>query len=198
MVADCYQRRQITQKMNSNAEDSKLPNFFGAKLSDYEYFQDIYVRWKEKRGRKKHIIMQQAETKPKTLLRQNDSYSSLHSAKSGQGIGKKRSGFFASNAHESPRNTGNDTSFNNENSVKTPDRVRPWPNRLMQTSTFGADPKEELVSDSDESDSSESEVTFDDDVDKITIEEDNLLNRPSNEDAPSDGSQSQEDSKSDI
>jgi len=44
--------------MNSNAEDSKLPNFFGAKLSDYEYFQDIYVRWKEKRGRKKHIIMQ--------------------------------------------------------------------------------------------------------------------------------------------
>ena len=80
MLVDCFARgNQARMKKPSVNEDAKPPNLF-SKQQDYEYFLEIYQRWKDKQGRKQHIIQQ--ERTSKLNIRQNDSFSSISSAKS--------------------------------------------------------------------------------------------------------------------
>ena len=52
MLVDCYARgNQSRMKKPSANEDAKPPNLFN-KQQDYDYFLEIYQRWKDKQGRK--------------------------------------------------------------------------------------------------------------------------------------------------
>ena len=158
MLVDCYARgNQSRMKKPSANEDSKPPNLFN-KQQDYDYFLEIYQRWKDKQGRKQYIIQQ--ERTSKLSVRQNESFSSISSAKSSQRIPKRNSGFFASRASSSNMNFASE-------GTNSPSGMERSKNKDKQGSHFGPGGQDLAVSDSS---NDSSEVTFSDEgVDKISI-----------------------------
>ena len=110
LIIDCYSGRQA-RVIRKGQEEDKPVNIF-TKESDYEYFVEIYQKWKERRERTGGVL-EPTENLKASKLRNNDSFSSISSmGQHNAVIPKNRSGFF--NRNSSTLDMAANTSFQSD------------------------------------------------------------------------------------